>query len=321
MLPLRRSLPGGVFGIIEVPAVLAGYKFLSDLWGESIHAVRGHVIALPITLTWGTFHLRESLWPGLGPLLTILGLIGLSAPLFASPERRQPLAVIAGFVFIWYLSHELSPLKPYPDFARYMVPLAPLLVILGAASIHEWTERYRPGAGAMGSIVALFVAAIPAWWISLSINVRAYDDPRRLLPEIMAISNGHVVVDSYAGYQVAPFLSQRDVLPTAADTRIVVTSSFNYVRYQRYGALPQQSAKTRSVARFYAQILAMPRLDVSNGHPSFGFFNPTTTIIAMDGNMERLLPIAKMIKRIAPSMIVQSNRPLPILTSEEKNPR
>jgi 4-amino-4-deoxy-L-arabinose transferase-like glycosyltransferase len=303
----------GVLGLIEIPAFLAGNQILSDLRLVYVRAARGHPdIVLPITLTWGIFHLRESLWPGLGPLLTVLGVLGLSAPFFSAPERRQPLAVIAGFTVIWYLAHEISPLKPYPDFARYMVPLAPLLVILATASINEWAERYRPGAGAIVATAAvLLVAAVSAGWQSLRVNVQAHDDPRRLLPEIVATAPGHVAVDSYAGYQMRPFLAQLGALPSVADTTIIVTSSFNYDRYRRYGALPQQSAQTRAGAQFYAQVLALPRLDVSNGRPSFSFFNPTTTIIAMDGNAERLLPIANMIETIAPSLFVRWNRPQP----------
>lgn len=302
----------GVFGLIEIPAFLASNQSLSDLRSELVHAAGGHPdVALPITLTRGIFHLRESLLPGVGPLLTVLGVLGLSAPFFSSPEHRRPLAVIAGFTVVWYLIHEISPLKPYPDFARYMVPLAPLLLILAAAFINEWVDRYHRGVGAITATVALLVAAVPAGWHSLRVNVGANDDPRRLLPEIVAIAPGHVAVDSYAGYKRRPFLAQLGALPTVADTTIVLTSSFNYDRYRRYGALPQQSMQTQAGAQFYAKVLALPRLDVSNGLPSFGFFNPTTTIIAIDGNVERLLPIAKMIETIAPSLVVRWNRPQP----------
>ncbi len=295
-----------VFTLIEIPALLAMQQFLSGIHRAFEQAVTGRYdLVLPITLTWGVFHLRESLWPGLAPPLTVLGMFGLSAPFLATAGRRQPLAVIAGFAVAWYLAHEISPFKAYPDFARYMVPLAPLLVILAAAFINECAERYRFGVGATATIVALIVAAVPAGWLSLRVNAGAFDDPRRLLPEILANAPGRVAVDGYAGYQQTPFLAQREALPTAADTLLVVTSSFSYDRYKRYGALPQQPMKTREAARFFAQALALPHLDVSNGDPSFGFFNPTTTIIAMDGNAAQLLPIAKMIETTAPSMVVR----------------
>lgn len=41
--------------------------------------------------------------------------------------------VIAAFAALWLVAHEVSPFKPYPNFQRHMVPLAPFLVILGAA--------------------------------------------------------------------------------------------------------------------------------------------------------------------------------------------
>jgi hypothetical protein len=37
--------------------------------------------------------------------------------------------------------HELSPLKPYPGYARYALPLAPLLIILGTSFVYELTRR------------------------------------------------------------------------------------------------------------------------------------------------------------------------------------
>jgi hypothetical protein len=81
---------------------------------------------VPLRLTWRVFHLRESLWPGLGTPLLALGLIGLAAPFVAARERRMPLALIASFTLLWYAVHEATPLKPFPDFSRYMLPLVPL---------------------------------------------------------------------------------------------------------------------------------------------------------------------------------------------------
>jgi len=297
-----------LFGLVEVPGFFAADQFLADLTVQFHHAANGHFdIALPIALTRGFFHLRESLWRELGPPLTIISLLGVVTPFIATGERRRPLAVIVGFALVWYLAHEISPLKPAPDFARYMVPLATLLVILAASFVNELAERYRAGMGSAMASAAVVIAAIPACWLSLCVNVAVADDPRRLLPSIVATATGPVAVDGYAGYAGGTFVAQRDVLPSAADTTILVTSNLNYDRYNRYGAGPEQSEKTRAVAHFYAQALTLPRLDVSNGRPNLAFFNPRTTIVAMDGKAERLVPIAKMIQAIAPSLTVRWN--------------
>jgi hypothetical protein len=302
---------GCVFVIIEAPALLDPNNFFTEIRSEAHRAMKGHSdsISLPITLTWGIFHLQGSLWLGLGPPLTVLGIIGLAAPFFACSERRQPLAVIAGFALLWYLGHEVTPLRPYPDFARYMVPLVPLLMILGAAFINEWAERYRTGTGAAVATVVLLAAAVPGAWLSFRINVGAFDDPRRLLPEIVANAPGRLIIDSYAGYYPSAPVAWRDPLPTVADATILVTSSFDYERYVLWGMLPQQPVRTQEVAEFFAQMLALPRIDLSNGRPSFGFFNPTTSIIAVDGNAERLVPVAELIARVAPTVVVHWNVP------------
>jgi hypothetical protein len=141
----------------------------------------------PLRLTWRVFHLRESLWPGLGTPLLALGLIGLAAPFVAARERRMPLALIASFTLLWYAVHEATPLKPFPDFSRYMLPLVPLLVILGASFIYELLSRFdRRGAIAA---IAVLLAAVPALSMSNSPDV----DPRTIVPPIVAASGARAI--------------------------------------------------------------------------------------------------------------------------------
>jgi 4-amino-4-deoxy-L-arabinose transferase-like glycosyltransferase len=156
------------FLVVELPALRHLARFSHGMTFEFDHSLKGHDVPLPLNLTWGVFHLSESLWPNLGVPLLVLGLIGLAAPLIAPRERRMPLVLIASFSVFWYAVHEASPLKPYPDFARYMLPLAPLLAILATSFIYELlARRDRLGIVAAATVV---VAAIPALWISARTN-------------------------------------------------------------------------------------------------------------------------------------------------------
>src|SRR5262249_1145091 len=149
---------------------------------------------------------------------------GLGAPFVSPVERGRPLLIITGFALLWYFAHEISPFKP-GDSERYMVPLAPLLIVLAAALIYESVEKCRGGAGATAAIIVLLVAAIPTAWLSLRINIGASDDPRKLLPEIIANATGSLAVSRFAGNDpMTPFFNRLDPLPSAADTTIVVTS-------------------------------------------------------------------------------------------------
>jgi hypothetical protein len=73
---------------------------------ELVHSVEGHEVPLPLRVTWGLFHLRESLWPDLGTPRRRSSRRGAADA--ASPDR--------GLHRVWYAVHEATPLKPFPDF-------------------------------------------------------------------------------------------------------------------------------------------------------------------------------------------------------------
>jgi 4-amino-4-deoxy-L-arabinose transferase-like glycosyltransferase len=174
--PERRALRAGTvsavsigtFLLLMLPAIRRLNRWRKGVDFELTHSIQGHDVPLPPRVTWGLFHLRESLWPGLGTPLLAVGLLGLAAPFVAARERRMPLALIATFAVVWYAVHAATPLKPFPNFARYMLPLAPLLLILGTSFIYElaawWDHR--------GLLAALIVvlAAVPALMMSVRIN-------------------------------------------------------------------------------------------------------------------------------------------------------
>jgi hypothetical protein len=258
-------------------------------------------VPVPLRVTWGLFHLRESLWPGLGTPLFALGLIGLAAPLVAARERRMPLFLIAGFILLWYAVDEATPLKPFPDFSRYMLPLVPLFVILGTSFIYELSSRFdRRGVIAA---IAVLLAAVPA--LSMSLRINSHDvDPRTIIPPIIAASGARVVYDRYSDYQ----RNGRRILglrlrPTKDTADIVVTSNLAYDRFAFYAA--RKGSVQADGAAYYRQLAARPHLDVSNGRPTLAYFNPAVRIVALDGSVARLEKIAADIHAAAPGLTVR----------------
>jgi hypothetical protein len=268
---------------------------------ELVHSVEGHDVPLPLRVTWGLFHLRESLWPGLGTPLFALGLIGLAAPLVAARERRMPLLLIASFTLLWYAVHEATPLKPFPDFSRYMLPLVPLFIILGTSFVYELSSRFdRRGVIAA---IAVLLAAVPA--LSMSLRINSHDvDPRTIIPPIIAASGARVVYDRYSDYQ----RNGRRILglrmrPTKDTADIVVTANLAYDRFEFYAA--RKGTVQADSAAYYRQLFTRPHLEVSNGRPTLAYFNPVVRIVAMDGSVERLEKIAADIHAAAPGLTVR----------------
>jgi hypothetical protein len=307
----------GSFVLIELPHFLTP-QFPATLQFEVEHAAQGHDVQLPITLTAGLFHLRESLSTGLGLPLLLLGLMGLAAPWFAPPERRQALLIIASFAVLWYVIHELSPLKPYPGFARYMLPMSPLLIILGAALICDLIQRIRPESGTAAAIIVL-CAALPPLYQSILINGPKQEDLRSFVPDVVAAVEPRTAFDSYTRFlgsgwaerpcadaASAPYvcdLDRGEHAPTSDN--IMVTSNLTYDRYIPFGTAPQQPPETRAAATYYNNLFKLPYLEVATGRPSFGYFNPVIRIIALDGRSERLTPIAAALQRHGPKPILR----------------
>jgi hypothetical protein len=60
----------GTFLLIMLPAIRRIDRWERGVDFELRHSMLGHDVPLPLRLTWGAFHLRESLWPGLGTPLS-----------------------------------------------------------------------------------------------------------------------------------------------------------------------------------------------------------------------------------------------------------
>jgi 4-amino-4-deoxy-L-arabinose transferase-like glycosyltransferase len=290
----------GTFLLIMLPAIRRIDRWERGVDFELRHSMLGHDVPLPIRVTWGLFHLRESLWPGLGTPLLALGLIGLAAPFVAARERRMPLLLIASFALLWYVAHEATPLKPFPDFSRYMLPLVPLLIILGASFIYELSSRFdRRG---IIAAVAVLLAAVPA--LSMSWRINAPDvDPRTIVPPIVAASGARAVFDRYSDYQLSRTILGLVSRPTKDVADIVVTANLAYDRFDF--AVPRKGSPLAKRAAYYRDLSALPHLDVSNGRPTLAYFNPVVRIVALDGSVERLEKIAVDIRAAAPSLTVR----------------
>jgi len=282
-----------------LPAIRRLNRWRKGVDFELTHSIHGHDVPLPPRATWGLFHLRESLWPGLGTPLLALGLVGFAAPFVAARERRMPLTLIATFAALWYAVHAATPLKPFPDFARYMLPLVPLLLILGASFIYELSARWDHR-GILAATV-LVLAAVPALVTSVEINSPDVD-PRGVVPAAVEASGARVIFDRYSDYQRSRRILGIQLRPTKHLADIVVTSNLAYDRF----AL---DAAPGSMAAYYRGLSAKPHLDVSNGRPTMGYFNPVVRVVALDGSVDRLNKIAGAIRMVAPSLTVRLIEP------------
>lgn len=282
-----------LFSLINTPLFLELDVFSRGLARETNHAVTGHQgLALWPSVTGGSMHLRESLLPGLGLPLLVIGLLGLLAPLLYT-GRRYPLLVILCFILTWYAVHEFSPMKPY-GIERYMVPLIPLLLVLGAAFLELIAGRVDLKSGLLVPLV-LLVAALPALHSSFRIMGSRTDDPRRVITAVAPLlGRGVRVLDSFSSFN-------RKALVSAAtggrprEPATIIVADLVVDRYLRYGTdstMDRPSRETLSNIQLAFEEKEWPFLEISNERPGYSYLNPTIYVVAVDYSSSRLREIA-----------------------------
>jgi hypothetical protein len=106
----------------------------------------------------------------------------------------------------------------------------------------------------------------------LRINGTA-QDPRAVVPPILAATGARIATDRYADYDAPRKFLREPQLRSYADTAdIAVTANLAYNPFKNYAA--RKNTVSKPVAGYYRQLNALPHLDVSNGRPTFGYFNP-----------------------------------------------
>jgi hypothetical protein len=214
------------------------------------------------------------------------------------------LLVIAAFAALWLVAHEISPFKPFPNFQRYMVPLVPLLVILGAAFVYELGQRRFPAWSTAVATLIVLIAAAPALYSSIRIAGPAGEDLRRIVPPIVLRDSPNAAFDNYTRLGGTGGQNAMRGRPPAVGTSILVTSNLTYDRYLALGAADLQPHETKGRAAAYGELFTHPFLELSNGRPNFAFFNPVLRIVALDGNTEHLQSIAAAFRRDDPNVSI-----------------
>jgi hypothetical protein len=159
---------------------LAGTPFAGLAWPEFRDGVALQLLAqsgpdwLGIDLGPGwSHHLRFTLWHGLGPPLLLAALAGAALALWRAP---RPALVLLAFALPYYAVVGRGPLV----FARYMLPLVPVLCATAGFAVASTAERLPRRRAAAALALSALVAA-PALVASIELDlVLARTDSRVL---------------------------------------------------------------------------------------------------------------------------------------------
>ncbi len=279
-LLLAAAVAAGVFVVIDYPLISEFGTFQQGFVWDVRHASHGHVLRIYPLEHWFGFHLIYSIVPGMTAAATLAALGSLAYFLV----RRRLLLQEKIFVLYLLLFHaaiELSPLKPAPDFMRYVLPEIPMLIYFAFKGLHALeTASPFPGAKVIARGLAVVVIALP---LESAVRLDYYlnRDTRAQAERYIAEQRRRAIFEWYGGAR-AQVISVAEVDIDAArqnGVAFLVASSFQYDRYLYGATLKDQPSQVHRLAAVYRELFTYPYVEFAPAYRSFAFSNPTVRVI------------------------------------------
>ena len=165
-------ITGAAGFLIGTPGAILNYgRFSRDFAYEVLHARTGHGLVFIQTGNGFVYHIMHSLWPGMGLPLLILGGIGI---LYALYRRRPSDLALMAFAVVYFAVISLAQVR----FARYTIPLLPVMAVLGARPIADLLGVRHWAVRSLAAIVLVPVIAYTLFYSLALDRVMASTDTR-----------------------------------------------------------------------------------------------------------------------------------------------
>ncbi|MDH7499279.1 MAG: glycosyltransferase family 39 protein [candidate division NC10 bacterium] len=271
-------------------------RLLKGLLYQGNYLLHGHRDAIQVGLGEGllSFHLRKSLLPGLSLPVLAAALMG-GWRLWK--EKRSIAIILLAWCGGYYLFAELSPSKPYPFYARYLMPLVPHLCVLAGVGASTFLFRGVRDRAAkplrwVGLAFLVCMLFFPAYW-SLRYVTTMVPDTRDLAGSWIEenLPRGSIVMVPSELFYYSPRIDSGAFRKVNLDSetyrdfrkRSPSQSVFlvvNSLLYQRY---LENAEDVPEKWRMYVEIFHRERLLKEFLPPlaSYGFHNPVIRIYAL----------------------------------------
>jgi len=197
--------------LLGTPGVMINYpKFTHDFMYEVQHVRTGHGLVFVNTGSGWVYHIVHSLLPGLGLPLLLLVACGV---LYALKKRTVGDLVLLSFLVIYYLMIGAAQVR----FARYIIPMLPILMVLGARGVIEFISYLRSGSRLVGSarfVVVGLLVLICTYSLGVSValdKLYAREDTRN---RAVAWMRGNIPQGESIGFATIPWFYTPPFEPT-----------------------------------------------------------------------------------------------------------
>lgn len=292
-VPKKRSYYGyliaaGFLGIyvffnVNYPILEAPEIFLEGVRHEGNHAATGHSITVSPFDHWFSFHLFNSVIPGLTLSVTVLAIIGILVLLFWWKETQDVDRLLLLFVIFYYLIPEISPSKPPPGYSRYILQITPAMIYFSVRGIHFLSNYFENSYARRGLVFLLGISLSLSFWDTLQLDyyMNWKHDTRQLAAEWLSKEGGKAFFEQYAAAKNDVRSIGDYTLEQMQDAGydFVVASDFRYERYYRGAETTGQDEYIYNRHQQYEEWFTLPFVEITPAYRSYAFSNPTVRII------------------------------------------
>ncbi|MBW1819726.1 MAG: hypothetical protein JRJ60_21510, partial [Deltaproteobacteria bacterium] len=270
-----------VFLIVNYPIFIEPANFFEGLTLQARHAVEGHVLHIdPLTHLF-SYHLINSIAPGISWPLTLLALAGFLWMAFRWRKLTSLDRIFFLYFIFFYMAHEMSPLKAYPDYARYMIPTIPALFYFVAFLLRE-LMAIGPRSIALSisfatALIFISFALVDSFKLAHYLN----KDTREEAAAIVQASGKKAFSERYGIIKThIPILADIDLSKAReSGIQVLVASSLTYGRFfledekdRRRASYPVRKAR-------YKELFSFPFTEIRPAYRTYAFSNPVIRII------------------------------------------
>jgi 4-amino-4-deoxy-L-arabinose transferase-like glycosyltransferase len=274
------------FCVVNWPIFLDPSVFINGLYYETNHIIEGHDVNFYAIPHFFSFHLFNSIIPGITLPLTLLALAGIFFALIKWKSALWQDKILIAYGALIYFTAEFSPNKPFPDFMRYMIPVTPVLLYFACALMQK-IESSIHSSKRLCITCFMVLALMPSVYDTALLDYYLVRDTRGKLEVWLAASGEKVICEKYAKTRTT--LSQEDISLAEVDLEkaeqhhfnYLVASSFYYDRILRGGLLDGQPQEVYQAYNRYQRLFKLPFVEIKPAFKSFAFSNPTIRIIKL----------------------------------------
>lgn len=271
-----------VFALVNVRLVVRPAELLAGWSTELGRLVGGDHLFVSVFASAGVFHLRSSLVPGVTIPVLVAGLIGLGLAVRSREKLSTTGRIVVLYGGLALAIAELSPLKPLPGAARWVLPTLPAIGLGCGFALQALDDVFRPRAPRwIPAAAALVVLAVPLW-ASVRLARGLEHDPRMRADAWLATRGGRVLRGPLSSARPAdvPSIATVDLdAARRAGVTYVATSSFVYDTFARGSRLAGQADYVYERHARYQELFEYPFEEFVPDAPSFGWSQPTIRIL------------------------------------------